>query len=121
MSDLGNDRFITLLYQYLATPGVVISTPLTGRYTKGMGADVTATFHPPLAGDTNMYFGQLDIFLAVLQTAAQPGLGGGGDGPDAGGEPGGVLVPGAVGVLPGHDGPAQRPLGGVVIFMPISR
>jgi hypothetical protein len=31
-------------------------------------------------------------------------LRGGGDGPDAGGEPGGVLVAGAVGVLPGHDG-----------------
>jgi hypothetical protein len=46
--------------------------------------------------------------------------GGGGDCPDAGGELCGVLVPGAVGVLPGHDGQAQRPLGRVVILMPTS-
>ena len=47
-------------------------------------------------------------------------LGGGGDGPDAGGEPGGVPVPGAVGVLPCHDGPAQGSLGRIIILMPIS-
>src|SRR6266702_6679059 len=42
-------------------------------------------------------------------------LGCGGDGPGCGGEPGCVTVPGAVGVFPGHDRPADRTLGGVVI------
>lgn len=51
----------------------------------------------------------------------QPGhLGGGGGGPDPPGEPGRVVVAGAVGVLPGHDGTAQGPLGRIVILMPIS-
>ena len=40
----------------------------------------------------------------------QPGhLGGGGDGPEGGGQPGGVLVPRAAGVLPGDDGAAETP------------
>jgi hypothetical protein len=45
-------------------------------------------------------------------------LGGGGDGPDPRGEPGGVLVPGAVGVFPGHDRSADRTLGRVVGIIP---
>ena len=45
----------------------------------------------------------------------RPAIGGGGDGPGAGGEPGGVVVAGAVGILPGHDGAADRALGGVVV------
>jgi hypothetical protein len=46
--------------------------------------------------------------------------GGRGDGPDDGGVPGGVPVPGPAGVLPGHDRPADLPLRGIVVLMPIS-
>ena len=80
LTDLGNDRFITLLYQYLVGPGVTSTPPINGRYTKGQGTDNTVTYHAPLAGDTNPYFGQLDILLQVLASAGAPGLGGGGDG-----------------------------------------
>jgi len=51
----------------------------------------------------------------------QPGhLGGAGDGPDPGGEPGGRVVAGAAGVLAGDDGPADRPLGDIVILIRMS-
>jgi hypothetical protein len=51
----------------------------------------------------------------------QPGhLGGGGDGPDPGGEPRGVVVTGSVRVFPGDDRAADRSLGGVVIVIPTS-
>ena len=46
--------------------------------------------------------------------------GGRGDGPDHGGVPGGVPVMGAAGVLPGHDRPAELPLGSIVVVIPIS-
>ncbi len=46
--------------------------------------------------------------------------GGGGDGPDHGGEAGGGLVAGAVGVLPGHDRAAQRPFRGIIIVIRMS-
>jgi hypothetical protein len=44
-------------------------------------------------------------------------LGGGGDGPDPRSQPGSVVVPGPVGVLPGHDRAAECPLGGVVVLI----
>ena len=80
LADLGKDDFITLLYQYLVGPGVVDATPLTGRYTKGTGADFSTGPLAPLPGDTNGYFGQLDIISLVLFASQQPQLGGGGDG-----------------------------------------
>jgi len=80
LNDLGNDEFIELLYQYLTGPGVTTTTPLSGRYTKGTGLDATVTYQPPQPGDTNPYYGELKILLLVLGAAAQPGLGGGGDG-----------------------------------------
>jgi hypothetical protein len=80
LTDLGNDDFIELIYQYLTGPGVTTTTPLSGRYTKGAGLDATVAFGPPQPGDTNPYYGELDIILLVLAGAAQPGLGGGGDG-----------------------------------------
>ena len=61
-------------------------------------------------------------FAAVAAAGGQVGqdvqachLGGDGDGPYRGGEPGGILILGPVGVLAGHDGPAQGALGGVVV------
>jgi hypothetical protein len=79
LTDLGNDEFIELLYQYLTGPGVTTTTPLSGRYTKGAGLDATVVFKPPQPGDTNKYYGQFDILFLVLAAAAQPGLGGGTD------------------------------------------
>jgi hypothetical protein len=57
----------------------------------------------------------IEVSGEVGQDVQAGHLRGGGGGPDAGGEPCGVLVAGAVGVLPGHDGPAQGALGWVVI------
>ena len=81
--DLGQDQFITLLYQYLVTPGVIDTVPLNGRYTKGQAADVTGTYAPPRPNSTNPYFGELAIWLQVLNAAGPPGhpngnMGGGG-------------------------------------------
>ena len=75
LADLGNDDFIELIYQYLTGPGVVTTTPLSGRYTKGTGADVTLAFGPPQPGDTNPYFGQYDILNLVYAAGNTPGLG----------------------------------------------
>ena len=62
------------------------------------------------------------VAAAFVEVGGEPGqevqaghLGGGGDGPDHGGVPGGVPVAGAAGVLPGHDRAADHSLGGVVI------
>jgi hypothetical protein len=80
--DLNADPFLTILYQYLTSPGVVDTTPLTGSYTKGTGADLSPTYSSPQSGDSNPYYGQLSIWLAVLNAAGPPGaptaLGGGG-------------------------------------------
>ena len=81
--DLTQDPFITVLYQYLFGPGVINTTPLTTRFTKGTAGDLTATYASPRPGSTNPYFGQLAIWLQVLNAAGPPGnpdpiLGGGG-------------------------------------------
>lgn len=78
LDDLASDQFITILYQYLQTPGVVDTAPLTGSYTKGQGLLVNDTYQSPLQGDSNPYYGQLKIALAVLNASQQPGMGGGG-------------------------------------------
>jgi hypothetical protein len=78
INNLNNDQFITLQYQYLTTPGVVDSTPVTGRYPKGLGADITPTYASPRPSSTNPYYGQLSILLQVL--AAAPTLGAPSDG-----------------------------------------
>jgi hypothetical protein len=80
-NNLNNDQFITVQYQYLSTPGVVDSTPVTGRYPKGPGADISPTYASPRPGSTNPYYGQLSILLQVL--AAAPNISG--DGSDGSG------------------------------------
>lgn len=80
-SNMNNDQYITLLYQYLSTPGVVDSTPVTGRFPKGPGADISPTYASPRPGSTNPYYGQLSILLQVL--AAAPNISG--DGSDGSG------------------------------------
>src|ERR1035437_5435954 len=62
------------------------------------------------------------VAAAFVQVGGEPGQdvqprhpGGRGDGPDDGGVPGGVPVPGPAGVLPGHDGPANLALRGVIV------
>ncbi len=82
LADLNTDQFITLLYQYRTSPGVTLGSPV-GSYTKGIGADLTATYASPRPGGSNPYFGQLAIWLQVLNAAGPPGhpdpnLGGGG-------------------------------------------
>jgi hypothetical protein len=77
-NNLNNDSFITVQYQYLSTPGVVDSTPVTGRYPKGPGADISPTYASPRPGSTNPYYGQLSILLQVLNAA--PTLGAPSDG-----------------------------------------
>jgi hypothetical protein len=78
LSDLGSDPFITVLYQYLQTPGVADTTPLTGSYTKGLGLLVNDSYQSNPYGGANPYYGQLKIALAVLNASQQPGMGGGG-------------------------------------------
>ncbi|MBV8367321.1 MAG: hypothetical protein JO036_00075 [Candidatus Eremiobacteraeota bacterium] len=69
LSDLGKDEYTELLYQYLASPGVAISTPLTGRYTKGPGVDIAWTPGPANAqpGYTNplVRFGDIANWLVA--------------------------------------------------------
>jgi hypothetical protein len=77
-NNLNNDAFITVQYQYLTGPGVVDSTPITGRYPKGVGADISPTYASPRPSSTNPYYGQLSILLAVLNAA--PTLGAPSDG-----------------------------------------
>jgi hypothetical protein len=80
LADLNQDQFVTLLYQYRTSPGVTLGSPV-GSYTKGVGADLTATYASPRPGSTNPYFGQLAIWLQVLNAAGPPGhpnIGGGG-------------------------------------------
>src|SRR5713226_8376666 len=51
----------------------------------------------------------------------QPGhLGGGGDGPDDGGVPGGVPVMGAAGVFPGDDRASDHAFRGIIVLIRIS-
>jgi hypothetical protein len=78
LADLGSDPFITVLYQYLQTPGVADTSPLTGSYTKGLGLLVNDTYQSNPYGGANPYYGQLKIALAVLNASQQPGMGGGG-------------------------------------------
>ena len=82
LNDLSQDQFLTVLYQYLTGPGIISTSPVNGRYTKGLGADVTATPGTSPFGGTNTYFGELAIWLQVLNAAGPPGhptsLGGGG-------------------------------------------
>jgi hypothetical protein len=80
-NNLNHDQFITLLYQYLSTPGVVDSTPVTGRFPKGPGADISPAYASPRPSSTNPYYGQLSILLQVL--AAAPNISG--DGSDGSG------------------------------------
>ena len=81
LSDLNQDVFISLVNQYRTSPGVTLGSPV-GSYTKGPGGDLTATPASPRPGSTNPYFGQLAIWLQVLNAAGPPGhpttLGGGG-------------------------------------------
>jgi hypothetical protein len=81
LADLNQDQFVTLLYQYRASPGVALGSPV-GSYTKGVGGDLTATYASPRPGSSNPYFGELAIWLQVLNAAGPPGqptsLGGGG-------------------------------------------
>lgn len=81
LSNLNNDQFITLINQYRTSPGVTLGSPI-GSYTKGVGADLTATYAASRPNSTNPYFGQLSIWLQVLNAAGAPGhptaLGGGG-------------------------------------------
>jgi hypothetical protein len=69
INNLDHDQFITLHYQYMNGPGVVDSTPVTGRFPKGQGADVSPTYASPRPGSTNPYYGQLSILLQVLSSA----------------------------------------------------
>ena len=62
------------------------------------------------------------VAAAFVEVGGEPGQdveaghpGGGGDGPDDGGVPGGVAVAGAAGVLPGHDRPADLAFGGIIV------
>jgi len=62
------------------------------------------------------------VAAAFVEVGGEPGqevqaghLHGGGDGPDDGGEPGGVPVTGPAGVLPGHDRTADLALGWVIV------
>jgi hypothetical protein len=81
LADLNQDQFVTLLYQYRTSPGVTLGSPV-GSYTKGPGGDLTATYASPRPGSSNPYFGELAIWLQVLNAAGAPGhptsLGGGG-------------------------------------------
>lgn len=81
LADLNQDPVITLLYQYRTSPGVTLGSPV-GAYTKGVGGDLTSTYASPRPGSSNPYFGQLAIWLQVLNAAGPPGrptsLGGGG-------------------------------------------
>lgn len=76
LSDLGSDAFITLLYQYLQTPGVVDTAPLTSSYTKGKSVFLKDTYvSSPLPGDNAPYYGQGQIAEAVRRAAAEFGGG----------------------------------------------
>ena len=81
LTNLNQDQFLTLLYQYRTSPGVTLGSPV-GSYSKGVGADVSATYASPRPNATNPYFGQLAVWLTVLNAAGPPGqptaLGGGG-------------------------------------------
>jgi len=80
LSDLNQDQFITLVNQYRTSPGVTLGSPV-GSYTKGVGADLSPTYASPRPGSTNPYFGELAIWLQVLNAAGPPGspnIGGGG-------------------------------------------
>ena len=68
-NNLNNDAFITVQYQYLTSPGVTDSTPVSGHYPKGPGGDISPTYASPRPGSTNPYYGQLSILLAVLNAA----------------------------------------------------
>ena len=64
------------------------------------------------------------VAAAFVEVSGEPGQGveaghldGCGDGPDRGGEQGGVVIMGAAGVFPGHDGTADHPLGLVVVLI----
>jgi hypothetical protein len=74
LNDLGSDQFITLLYQYITPPGVVPTTPLTGSFTKGLGAleNVTYAGSNPTGG-SNAYYGQRAIWSLVANAAGPPG------------------------------------------------
>ena len=81
LAGLNGDPFITLVNQYRQSPGVTLGSPV-GSYTKGVGADLTASYATARQGASNPYFGQLAIWLQVLNAAGPPGqptsLGGGG-------------------------------------------
>ena len=74
LTDLGNDQFITLLYQYITPPGVVPTVPLTGSFTKGLGAleNVTYAGSNPTGGP-NSYYGERAIWSLVANAAGPPG------------------------------------------------
>lgn len=72
-ADLSVDSFITILYQYLTSPGTVSPTALTGSYTKGTGADLTPSYASPQSGDSNPYLGQHAIWNLVYNAAGPPG------------------------------------------------
>jgi hypothetical protein len=73
LTDLGQDQYITVLYQYLTSPGTFSVTPITGSFTKGPGAEIAPTYSSPQSGDSNPYFGQYQIFNAVVAAAGAPG------------------------------------------------
>jgi hypothetical protein len=76
--DLDQDGYLSVLYQYLTSPGVVDSTPITGRYPKGVSVNDTAeAYASPRPGSSNPYFGQLSILLAVHNAAVALGSNGG--------------------------------------------
>ena len=62
-----------MLYQYLTSPGTFSATPITGSFTKGPGRGDPPTYPSPQSGDSNPYFGQHQIFNAVVAAAGAPG------------------------------------------------
>ena len=81
LDDLGTDLFLSIVNQYQMSPGVILSGP-PQAFTKGLGGDLSVNFASNPIGGSNPYFGQLAIWLQVLNAAGPPGqptsLGGGG-------------------------------------------
>lgn len=69
LADLSNDPFVSIAYQYLASPGVALSPPVTGRFTLGQAVDVsyTPTTADTVAGFTNPVLSIPDLLGILIQ------------------------------------------------------
>src|SRR5208337_5613607 len=107
-----------------AGDGSVIRAGLPGRGRLCPGAEVFGAGVPRqepfqrLAGERFPA-----VAAAFVEVRGEPGQdveaghpGGRGGGPDDGGAPGGVAVPGPAGVLPGHDRPADLPFRSIIVL-----